>query len=548
MHRLNNCFYSGECHWSLASDASRIHSPRVQFQHWVERHRDRSANYMERRTCPLLWCRKVFSDKEQMLEHVSYCDLLRKGEYWCYEHQAAERFTSVGTAHLLKSLPSPAQLYQRVHTKVHENPLLTKTKRAFRKVGSKSLQKSPSSSHPSPFDSTMSHGHHEPAAEHRFPSELGDSGRSELPAPEHAFELSGDGCPAELMAWESIPYGPTHVSSLDGTDPTQSTSPSSEVSDSPLESALVDPGVSGIIPVSLCLPEHRSGLHISPSVDCWSTDFDTQQDHSDLISPLSPVSEISSPLTCGNERSSTIGTSGHANSRKLSNHYSSRPVSPLDSDKGACSTCGSTRPPPHCLACLRQPANEHAVQGHGSYSKRSAVPASTYSAPELRPLPPKQPDGLIAAKQCYLTPVADLPSKANLAYAHPMEGPLQHLPPPRGEEWSIPRLRLDHSSGIGALTAETMPSAGPPATTPEGYQGSSSSFSKSLTTFHHVQRVEHTSLESSTLLAHGLDMINSLYTSVITGTEGRLITGNLPTLFDVVMDLISGIEVGCYCC
>lgn len=46
---------------------------------------------VERRTCPLLWCREVFPSEEVMLKHVYTCEYLSKGLYWCFHCQKPER-------------------------------------------------------------------------------------------------------------------------------------------------------------------------------------------------------------------------------------------------------------------------------------------------------------------------------------------------------------------------------------------------------------------------------------------------------------------------
>jgi len=49
---------------------------------------------VERQTCPFLWCRNVFSNQQELFEHVKMCPHLRKGEYWCSTCSKAEIFRS----------------------------------------------------------------------------------------------------------------------------------------------------------------------------------------------------------------------------------------------------------------------------------------------------------------------------------------------------------------------------------------------------------------------------------------------------------------------
>ena len=46
---------------------------------------------VERRTCPLIWCRDVFPSEDAMLKHVYTCEHLSKGLYWCFRCQKTER-------------------------------------------------------------------------------------------------------------------------------------------------------------------------------------------------------------------------------------------------------------------------------------------------------------------------------------------------------------------------------------------------------------------------------------------------------------------------
>jgi hypothetical protein len=66
----------------------------LRFLAWVAYTRkfsDSSMTDIERRTCPLLWCRDVFPSEEAMLKHVYTCEHLSKGLYWCFHCQKPER-------------------------------------------------------------------------------------------------------------------------------------------------------------------------------------------------------------------------------------------------------------------------------------------------------------------------------------------------------------------------------------------------------------------------------------------------------------------------
>ena len=501
-------------------------------------------NWTERRTCPLLWCRKVFDSQEQMLEHVYCCVRLPDGEYWCHEHQAAERFTSIGMSHLLKILPSPTQLCKRMHSKVHEKAFLTKTKRVLQNLGSKRLHKSTCSSAPSQPYSTMPPERCEldGAEWHPIPELCGD----ELPAAElEAVERFAESMGRRPCA--DIPHEPGNNSWLTGKGFRHSSPPSSEISTISLEPATTVSDASRVISTSTLLPEYYSGLHALPSVDCWPTRFDTRQESSHLVSPVSPVSQISSPSTCSHEKSSTIDTSADPNSRRLSDHDSFHPISPLDSDEGVCSTYRSTRPLPHFSTVSGQPANEHIVEASGSYSARAPVPAWVYSVPKRRPLTPKQLDGVIAAKESYPPPITGLHSRATAEYADPMEDLLQHSLPLRGEDCTVSNSRSICTSDISLLTLNIMPSSDVPITTAEVHQGNFTSHGEILSTVHHGRHDDKILLESTTF-AHGQNTVTSIVTFIVTHTKRRLSVGKLPTLFDVVIDLISSAQVRRSCC
>ncbi|PMD33171.1 hypothetical protein L207DRAFT_535229 [Hyaloscypha variabilis F] len=69
-------------------------SSHLRFLAWVAYTRKYTDEWImedERRTCPLLWCRTVFKDQEEMLKHVWNCEHLSKGLYWCFHCQKPER-------------------------------------------------------------------------------------------------------------------------------------------------------------------------------------------------------------------------------------------------------------------------------------------------------------------------------------------------------------------------------------------------------------------------------------------------------------------------
>lgn len=467
-----------------------------------------------------------------MLEHVSCCKFLRDGEYWCDEHQAPERFASVRMTQLLRSLPS-TQLYQRIQTKVHRNSFLSKTKGALRKLGPKSLQRSQCSSGSSPYDSAMIHELHAPITENYLPLQLGGARPFELPA-QAAWELSADGYPAELMAdgpCAILPHEPRNTSSELGMDFLQPIPPSSEGLTFSPESATPVSDASTL----LRFPEASSGPHTFP-IPNLARHFERLQECSDPVSPISPVSRDSSPSTYGGVRSSIIYTPGYPNSRKLTDHYSSRPIPALDNYESAYSACGSTRPLLHSPTVFEQPATEDVVAGSGSGSGFPPIPAWVYSVPKRRPLgPPKQPNESFAAKKCYPKPTNVLRSKPSVEYAHPMEEIVQDSLPLRGEDCTISKLLSSPNSDFGALALGRMPVVDPPVATMKGYQGDSIGLSRSLSTVHHVDKTR----VELTKHVHGLNTA----TSIVTDTEKRVTAGELAHFFHVVVDLYCGAEV-----
>ncbi|KAG9240107.1 hypothetical protein BJ878DRAFT_484148 [Calycina marina] len=79
-------------------DFPKHKSTHLQFLSWVSYTRQYalpSITDEERRTCPLLWCRQVFLNQEEMLRHVWNCEKLSKGLYWCFQCQKPE---TVGTS------------------------------------------------------------------------------------------------------------------------------------------------------------------------------------------------------------------------------------------------------------------------------------------------------------------------------------------------------------------------------------------------------------------------------------------------------------------
>lgn len=443
-----------------------------------------------------------------MFQHVSCCDRLRKGEYLCHEHRAAERFLSFGTPHLLKSLSSPAQLCKRVQTKVHDKALLTRTMTVLRNLGPKRQRKSTSSPSSSPPISPLLAQLHElGGTEMSLTPELGGAELLELPDTEMTCsELYAGEFPAELMAGVPIQEVPQHQSNNslhNGMDLSQSSSPSIEASTLPWEPATTESNANGFVSTSSRFLEQHSWLHTFPSNNPLSGHFDTRQEYSDLVSPISSLS------TYGDERSSTIDASGDPNSRKLSGHFPSCPVSPLDSDGAA----------------------------NSAYSARALVPAWISSVPNDRPLTPKQLEGVAAAKQSYPTPINNLYPRANPENAHLLESSPQHSPPLR-DGHNISRLLSNPPADIGALAPKKTSSGDQSATTAEVYQGNFNSFGEHLPTMHHGQHVDKT-LGQSTTLVYELDAV----TSVVADTELRLRCGRLRTVPDVVLDLYSGAAV-----
>ena len=83
-------------HYHYFSQQSR----RLHFQNWVAYLRNCSPNVTaaERLTCPLLWCRESFEDIGKLLQHVSSCQCLSEGVYWCPDCQRPECFTKANAS------------------------------------------------------------------------------------------------------------------------------------------------------------------------------------------------------------------------------------------------------------------------------------------------------------------------------------------------------------------------------------------------------------------------------------------------------------------
>ncbi|KAI4127878.1 MAG: hypothetical protein LQ347_004411 [Umbilicaria vellea] len=302
----------------------------------------------------------------------------------------------------------------------------------------------------------------------------------ELPAAESiCAELCTKGYSAELTAddpFAKIPYGPSNnTSSLSGLEPPLSIASGSEDPIPGLDSAVTESDVYGNIPITLRLPTLHSGQHAFFNADRPSTGVDPQQGYGGLVSPMSPVSQpspvskIPFPSSQGDVRSSTINKSGVPNLRRLSDHFSSRVVSPLASNESACSTCGSTGTSQHGSAGFAQPANECIADGRGSYSDYSTVPASSNSSPKRCPFPPGQSEEDIAEKRSYSTLITDLTPRVNAENAYSIDGLLQNSLPLRGEEWLMSYPRSGSSSNADAVTRDDTPSDGQLVATPEWY-------------------------------------------------------------------------------
>ncbi|KAI9808946.1 MAG: hypothetical protein M1827_007121 [Pycnora praestabilis] len=188
---------AGKCPSSI--ETSSVEDPQSKFQHWVRRHRNQSASWMERFTCPMLWCRDHFDDEEHMLDHVTQCSQLSSGEYWCPEHQAAERFTTVADIQLHPTMPYRTRL-QKLNNMMHETATLTKN--AFRRLGPGASRRSdvtPYQSYAFSFNARNSDRTYELDAklqevqggelEAQSIFELSASTPSELPTTPYRFEL-----------------------------------------------------------------------------------------------------------------------------------------------------------------------------------------------------------------------------------------------------------------------------------------------------------------------------------------------------------------------
>ena len=76
----------------------------------------------ELRICPMIWCRKLFDNKDMAARHVLNCPRLSNAWYWCPYHRRPERFLE----------PNPLQdLPQERRVAIYE--------KTFRRQGSKML-------------------------------------------------------------------------------------------------------------------------------------------------------------------------------------------------------------------------------------------------------------------------------------------------------------------------------------------------------------------------------------------------------------------------
>lgn len=85
----------------------------------------------EKRECPLLRCRKRFTNHELMLQHLYSCDQLDVGEYWCYSCGKVETFSD---AKCKKCLGHPSR----------RRRIVSMAKNFFRDLGHKSKNSSTS--------------------------------------------------------------------------------------------------------------------------------------------------------------------------------------------------------------------------------------------------------------------------------------------------------------------------------------------------------------------------------------------------------------------
>lgn len=120
---------------------SKHRSSHLRFLAWVAYTRRFSNDAItndERRTCPLLWCRTVFDNQDQMLQHVWNCPHLSKGLYFCFHCQKSER---MGKFHK-KCAGAPSKTERITNV----------AKRIFSKLGATSHK---SSKHSSPLEGSF---------------------------------------------------------------------------------------------------------------------------------------------------------------------------------------------------------------------------------------------------------------------------------------------------------------------------------------------------------------------------------------------------------
>lgn len=67
----------------------------------VQRNSSTRMRPEEKLRCPLLRCNQQFRDHETMLRHLTGCEQLASGEYWCHEHMRIERFDDMKCRHCL---------------------------------------------------------------------------------------------------------------------------------------------------------------------------------------------------------------------------------------------------------------------------------------------------------------------------------------------------------------------------------------------------------------------------------------------------------------
>lgn len=493
-----------------------------------------------------------------MLDHVSRCDLLPDGEYWCHEHQAPERFASVRVSRLLRR----AWSYKQTPTKDPEEALLKRTKRAFRSLGPGSLHKSTGSSSLPLSDPAMIQAHCGlVTVEHLAPGypelagtpvyELGTGNQhkstylpsSFLSEPTMKQRLNGlvteghhapehpefDGTEAVDQVYELGP-GSRH----------KSTCPScSFLFDTAIEQGLNGHGTEGHFAPDPGVFDYELFAATGTCADLYLTVSPVElmaadptaipprqpNDNSLLFgnnSPQSssPVSQICSPSS---------STSSDQKSRDINNHDVSHTIRSLDSLQSTCSVCTSTRPFRRSSLEFRQPATEQQIERSGSYSHHFAVPPWMSSVPDFRPLAPRHFDESIAMEQNDPTITSLSQSRLEDEYAHLAEEFLQPSLLPRVDGCTTLNPLSNATSEIGPSTLY------PPdlqVTMAEAYQGKPASFEETPETFYPIQCFDKT-----------LSQDQEAFTSIIAGTEKRLTAGELHSLAEVEIDLRSGAEV-----